>query len=157
QRHREIDDVLLARRGDQPGRQRVADDGKRAALAVGVAGVLGADHAVERPRRRQAAQADGALGPHHAVLEARVVRRLGQVRLRPFGVLSSSSLQSMTQASPPNCHAAILSVNARPNSPALGSPDLGRVTEWGGTSSCVPVLPSRISTSLLYALSGPIF
>ncbi len=35
------------------------------------------------------------------------------------------------------------------------SPESGGVTECGGTSSCVPVLPSMIRMSLLYGLSGP--
>ena len=47
-------------------------------------------------------------------------------------------------------------MNARPNGPALGSPESGGVTECGGTSSCVPVLPSMSRMSLLYGPSGPI-
>ena len=41
--------------------------------------MLGREDAVERPRRRQALEASGALGPDQAVAEARVMGRLGQV------------------------------------------------------------------------------
>jgi hypothetical protein len=49
-----------------------------------------------------------------------------------------------------------LSTKAKPKGPELGRRVLGAATECGGTSSWVPVLPSMISTSLLYGLSGPV-
>ena len=78
----EVGDVLLAGRVDQPLGERVADDGEGAPLAVDAAGVLGADHAVERAGRRELTEARGALRPDHAVLEPGEVGRLGEVGQR---------------------------------------------------------------------------
>ena len=79
---RQVHGVLLPCRVDKALGKWVANDGEGPAFTVRAALVLGPDHAIKRAGGRQRAETGRCFRPDHAMAEARVMGRLGQIRER---------------------------------------------------------------------------